>query len=58
MEDFEDLVRKVIKEMFEQEEIEIITGIKEDYDGKVIETIVKMDGKEVFKSEESIRIRF
>lgn len=54
MEDFEDLVRRVIKEMFLQDEIEIITDIKEDYDGKIIETVVKMDGKEVFINEERL----
>lgn len=58
MENIEELIKQTIKEMFEQGDIEIITNISEDYDGKFIETVVNIDGVKVFRNEERLYLRF
>lgn len=49
-----ELVKQVIKEMFENGEIEIIADIRNGYDGKYIETAVMIDRNEVYSNKEYI----
>lgn len=55
---FEEQLKKALKEMFLSGDIEIRTDIGEDYGGKYIETVVDIGDVQVYRNEERLYLRF
>jgi len=52
----EEQFKDMLKELFKTGEIEISTNIEDSWDGKIIVTRVNIDGTEVLKNEENLRL--
>lgn len=56
--EFEDKLKESLVSLLERGALEISSSINTDYDGKLIETKIVLDGKEVYIKEERIFISF
>lgn len=56
--EFEDKLKEAIISLFERGELKVSTNLSSDYDGKLIETKVVIDGEEVYSKEERVSITF
>lgn len=56
--EFENKVKEALVSLLERGVLEISSNLNSDYDGKIIESKVLMDGNEVYLKEERISINF